>query len=218
MLKMNVRSASAFGLSLAVALIAGGCGKDGGSARHHAVPATSTAPAPAVKDALLGIADALDTGDKARFLNLVETADAEWAGLIFEAAVAGRAFRAYMEAAYGKQSLEQVDLPLPEFPGAEQLAGPLDVVAVGDSAVAVLPGPDELSMVRKDGRWLLDLTGDEPSEAEREAVLRSLRTTIRAVGEVRGKIGQAGLTPQKIDDELIAALMGAAATQPASRP
>ncbi|MFB3890962.1 MAG: hypothetical protein ACE15C_02935 [Phycisphaerae bacterium] len=205
---------AAFSTTLAVA--ACGCSKDSKQA-----PAPSSAPlvgAASPKEALLNIATAFETGDKRLFLASVYVTDPEWAGAAFDASIVAAGLRELLETAYGQQEASSLDAFMVSFPSRDEVEAKVTIVENGDLAGAGMLGSLDIQLVRKDGRWLVELADQQPKPDERDESLDMLRRFVQVAPGFRDKIGREGYTALKIEEDLMSAMLPATTVESGTQP
>ena len=180
-------------LLLGMAAILGGCSKGGA-----ATP----------KDAVANLSKSYEKGDRALYLASVEVGPdgQELAGALFDLTVAMKGYRSDMEKAYGKGAggSRRDSGVLTE----EELSK-LEIKEEGDKATVKSPeGGEPLKLVKRDGAWRVDMTHMTPPADIRQRMIESMKARAKAVGEVRAKIGQPGMTKEKIGQEFLRAMVG----------
>ena len=196
-------------LMLASTLLIIGCGDKAG-------PAGKPKKADTPKQALENMRLALLTGDEKAFVNCFEASQAQkqMLGSMCEFSSAAGEFQKAMEKAYGEGSFKQNKVP---NPGADlQDENWLEDVTIkvdGDRAEVLRQGiPQGLKLIRKDGLWKIDswsMLGaqDSPDDKDMDQAAKMFQAMTKAIEQVRPKIGQAGYTAEKLDQELKQAMM-----------
>lgn len=202
----RVRRAGAWAILLALGMLAG-CGGEKGTSGGGNGAETPQA-------AFQTFIEALKTGNKQEFLSIAQTSETSRpvAEAIVEFAGALAEFHRKIKAAYGEEALklfhgEEGD---PFGPFEDYDVSQLHVEQEGDRATATVPNEKEpLDMVRKDGRWYVDLTQMlAPEDREQaEQIATQFRETAAAYHKVIPDIGQPQVTAEDIQKKLAAVLI-----------
>ena len=140
------------------------------------------------RQALLDYAKAVEAADKELFLASVYCEDTEYAEMLFAAELALAEFRKAFDQAYSIELLTKApsaDLAVL----AHRIKPDLKIDQEGDRAVAFLDGGDSVELIRKDGRWKVDLRAATPTGSDRQAALARQRGKIEDVRALREKVG-----------------------------
>jgi hypothetical protein len=116
---------------------------------------------------------------------------------------------AYGEASQGStRAGGPVQVPQPFMNMRSQLEQ-LEIKNEGDTATAVAPDGkgDPLTLRKVGGRWLIDLGDKLAGGKDREQMLKMMPKMTEAINSVREKIGKPGMTAEKVNQELGAAIM-----------
>jgi hypothetical protein len=144
---------------------------------------------------------AIETMDKDLFLSTVYFGEngKEMAEALFYVTAAMMGFGKDMENAYGKDAGADFTKDGPILT-ADELAK-LEIKEEGDKATAKNPkGGRDVSLVKKDGAWKLDMTEEIP-DAERLEFIKEHKAMLKAISDARAKIGKPGMTKKKINEE-----------------
>lgn len=195
-------------LIAAVAVMAG-CGKD------RDVKKASAGPAEVLDQMTVALLD----GNKDEFLSYYQASAAQKQALIgmFDFSQAGMAFRDKFIAAYGQDAWDTfqsdasqgASMSLPERYNPDEVTVDID----GDAAmVTATDEPQPLQLVRKNGVWLIDaesMVGPDGQAAKIGTLMSKMAEIIRDYTNV---IGQPGMTPEQLDEEMgmafLQAMMG----------
>jgi hypothetical protein len=116
-----------------------------------------------------------------------------------------------LDKTYGKDAnspMGDMSNEAPIFTDAE--IAKIDVKEEGDKASAVNPKDKKpMKFMKKDGVWYADMSEDMPPAAQRDGTIKQSKAMVKAVGDVRAKIGKTGMTRDKIMQELMGAMMKA---------
>lgn len=159
------------------------------------------------KDAVRNFVNALLKGDKELFAESVHygEADKELVEAQFEMMAAMTEFATKFGKAYGSG----------QFKGAkpavtEEDLEKLKIEASGDTAFARGPsGGKEMNLVKKDGTWYVDISGDMPPGKDTEKAKKALGLITKGIKKAAGNIGKEGYDAEKVMGELGVAIMGA---------
>jgi hypothetical protein len=156
------------------------------------------------KEAWLNFAEATHTGDRLMLRSSVQVPEAARAYIEsdFVRLAALRILRREMAEAYGEAALEDhfKGVPTDEYSRAEEEAR-VKIEQQGEAATVSVPGGDTFQLVKKGGKWLVDLM-DQPLPPADEQTQKTIKNeaTIRTVNAVRPKVGTAGYA--KAEDAL----------------
>jgi hypothetical protein len=182
---------------LGAAAMLAGCSGGGGAAKTP-------------KEAVANFSRSIEKADKALFLSTVNMGadDKELAGAMFDVMAVMVGISNDMDKAYGKEAGADLKKGAPIF-SAEELAK-LEIKEEGDKATVKDPkdkGGKPLDLIKKDGVWLVDMTKQSPPAAERKKMIEQSQAMVKALGEVRAKIGKPGTTKESIGMEFLGAMM-----------
>lgn len=155
------------------------------------------------REAILNVARAIETGNKALFLANVYCQDEELSRVAFAVSVCTRELTRDFEREYGKDKWGPFRGR--RMPGEAEVAETVRIEEQGDRASAIVPDQDGTTvLVRRGGRWREDLA-EEFTPAGIEAVKSNWGRVVRATARARGKIGMGPYKdgPEKILDELV---------------
>jgi len=172
-----------------------------------------TGPGP--KDVALAVLKAMETGDGEAMVSCYDCSDEDKA-FMKQFTPIGANMHAFATAgakAYGKDAwmaaakkAEMEDIAVSPFPDFTDADKKMKCTVEGDKATCTLEGMDEpLKLVKKDGKWVA-LDDSLPPESERKKMLVPMTAMSKAMDAVQGKIGQTGVTADKIFEELIQAV------------
>ena len=196
---MNRRLCAVLLAALAVAAV--GCGEK--------TPKANT-PAQAVAK----MAQAALDGDRQAYFASFEATEAELKALsgVFEFIQAGVRFRDKLIATYGQAAWDtfQADpgggatINLPDARSPEDY----DVEIAGDAAMCRAPGGQPpIALARVDGQWLIKSASLLPPGANGSDVGKMMAARAEVVDACAEKIGQDGVTPEILDEQLGEALL-----------
>ena len=194
-MRVSARTGSA--LLFVASALAGGCGP-------VVVAATP-------REALRNVAEALETGEKARLLDSVYVSEVNrfWVSTAFDMTLAARRFSVAAEKAWGDQAKSAPLVSMFQF-GRKEIER-AEIIEKGDAAVAKGPRGQAVELLKRNGAWLLDMSRSEPKNAgHRDAAIRRLWAYTRAFDQARARVGRPGWTREKILRELAGAIEEAA--------
>jgi len=187
-------------------------------ARTLAAKPKAPAEAPGPKDVALAIWKAMEKGDGEAVAARYDCPEPDKAFLKQTMTITGKmtAFANAGIKAYGKDAwiaaakkaeMEHLAQPsIPALAGAEQK---IQCKIEGDKATCTLEGIEEpVVLVKKDGTWR-GLPGKFPPKAERDGILKPMSAMGKAMDAVMGRIGQAGVTADKVFEEFTQAMLKA---------
>jgi len=160
------------------------------------------------RDAVKNYVNALLKGDKDLFLSSVHygEADKELVEAQFEMMAVMMDFMTKFKKVYGTGKFKGAKTAVTE----EELEK-LKIEASGDTAVARSPsGGEEMKLVKKDGTWYVDITGDMPPGKDAEKEKEALALITKGIKKAAGNIGKEGYDAEKVMGELGAAFVAAA--------
>ena len=204
-----MRRALQLGLVLLVGVVlVAGCGKDeGGSGSGTA----KVVPPKTPKDALMNMVNAIKASDKKAFMDAVNVSEdaAPVVEAMFETMAMMMDFGKAMEKEYGKDALPEGG-PAASAKMFDFDESKLQVKVDGDTATATMPDQDDkVKLVKKDGKWKVDLSDQMPPPDQRKQMIESLAVMKKAVAAARSKIGKEGYTAEKVMQEFMAEMMKA---------
>jgi len=170
---------------------------------------------------------ALRTGNKKAFVDCFDASaqQEEVLGALMEFISAMRAFREAMEEEYGAGAFADSPAGMP-MPGTddEQWIEKAEIKVAGDTATVTAPGEKgALELVRKGGVWKLktrNLGEDVAAMGEADAgrAVRVFNGMAKAVRETTKKVGKAGYSAEKINQELGVAMMAVMMQEAMKKP
>jgi tetratricopeptide (TPR) repeat protein len=183
----------------------------------QAVQAPPGAPqkAKTSKEAIGNIRKALENRDKPLYETTVYYGENSngVAGDMFDVEVAMLGFTKDMEKAYGKDAASVVLKGTP-FASETMLAdvANMEVKEEGDKATATdLKGGVPMPLIRKDGGWMVDVSAQMPKDAaELSKMIAMAQATVKAINQIRARIGNSSMTKEKVMADLMAAMRQAA--------
>ena len=208
-----------FGVLVIAASLTAGCGKDGDKGGGSGTKASgggggsaggAVAKAKTPKEAVANMSKALQSLNKDQFLAAAYLGDGgkELGEAMFGVVSAMMSFGKDMEKAYGKDAGGETLKDAPIFTD-EELAK-LEIKEEGDKASTKNPKDGKpMPLIKKDGVWLVDITEGMPPAAERAKFLKQSKAMVDGINKVRAKIGAAGMTKEKLNEELMGAMMAA---------
>jgi hypothetical protein len=164
------------------------------------------------RETLHDVLRAVETGNRLGFMDNVYGGQADKAamGALFDMMHGFSRLAQEMLATYGKDRLPELLRQAPLMT-TDQLSGATEKIDGERATVRV--GESVMSLVRNNGRWLVDFSVDAPPDAATAARLRAMNG---AISNARSKIGKEGYDPMRIARELSADLSNPPApTQPA---
>ena len=168
------------------------------------------------KEAVANLSRAIDGRDKALLLHsiYIEGDANEFLDTSFAMMTALVNFSDSMEKEYGKGASPSVKKGTVVL--SEEELNRVRIVEEGEKGSAILPDrTTPLKLIKRDGRWFVDFTSAVPAGPMREEVIRTAKAMVKAVEEVRAKIGQSGMTKETLNQEFIEALVRAAGSNQA---
>lgn len=184
-------------------LAASGCG-----------PGEKTAKTP--KEAVEHLAEAMDEGDADAFVACfhAKAEDKPVVRAMGDFTISLMEFQKELIDAYGEASQGSTRAGGPgqmsqPFMNMKSQLDKLEVKIEGDTATAAAPDGkgDPLTLKKVGGRWLIDLGDKLAGGKDREQMLKMMPKMTEAVDSVRAKIGEEGMTAEKINQQLGAAFM-----------
>jgi len=181
------------------------------------------------KETVKTVLEALLHGDKAAFINGINATEemAPLVGSMFDMVGSMMRMKNAIEAEYGPEGW-MVFQNLGGHNWGEGLARlnadnleKATVTERGDHAEVNVPGGGAMKLIRQDGEWLMDLTGERvPSAQERDMIGKMMPRMVQAMDSVTAQVGQPDQTPEKLRDmwmgQMMAVTMQAAAEQQAA--
>lgn len=195
-----------FVLPLAAMMMLAGCGDD--------IPDDQSTP----KAALEKFIAAVEAGNGDKMLEVVEASEEQKPmiramGSFFGASID---FEKAAKAKFGDEwKGGDNDMPGQEFADFKSKLDTVEVKEEGDKATLTMPGEKEpMHMVKKDGKWYIkDISEDMPKDPkEVEKAVKMMEAMTKAMKDVRPKIDEKGMTAEKLQQELGAAMMAAMMT------
>ena len=188
-------------------LLVAGCGGGGGPTKKADTP----------EQALANMRLAVLDGDKDALVNCFEATakQKEMLEAFSEFTIAASKFEQKMKKVYGEEAVKQAmssrkqGMQLDD----ENWLDEVKIKTKGDTATAVRKGESQVwHLVKKDGVWKIDVTsmmvmGKGESDKDIEQATKMFQTMVKVVNDVKPKIGQAGYTAKKVNDELSQAMM-----------
>lgn len=198
-------------------LIFAGCGK---SDDESSGGGSSAAPAKTPKEAAANFVKSFQNNDKTLFMNTVDLKpeDKDFASAAFDAMAAMASFQNAMVKTYGKDAVKD-SMPVPTLEDAEKANITIDPKDPDKASGKIGDKDSDTMFARKDGVWKIVMKDVPPADKQAE-VKKMFATIIKATKDLRPKIGQQGMTAEKINEEFGAIMMkammpeGAPATNP----
>ena len=197
-------------------LLIAGCGGQGGSGR----PAGPTKKADTPKQALENMRLALLAGDRDAYVNCFDATEKEGEalGAMCDLATATGDLKQAVKETYGEEAAKELGGPNPASEmAAEEWIDAVTIKIDGDKATVQHKDQEPLDLVRKEGEWKISagemLGRGEVGDEDIETMTGMFQAMTKAVGTVRPKVGQAGYTAEKINQELGQAMMMAMFSQ-----
>lgn len=200
-------------------LIFAGCGKSDDESSSGG--ASSSAEAKTPKEAAMNFVKSFQNNDKALFFNTVELQrpeDRDFASAAFDAMAAMASFKNAMVKAYGKDAVKD-SVPVPTTEDVDKANITIDPKDPDKASGKVGDDSSDKNFVRKGGAWKV-LMKDVPPAEQQANMKKVFAAIVKGVAELKPKIGQQGMTAEKINEEF-GAIMGKAMMPegaPASNP
>jgi hypothetical protein len=175
---------------LTATVLAGGCSK--------------TAATP--KEAVTNMVKAIDNNDKSAFKDVVcfGEGNQEAGEAMFDMMAAMVGFQKELQKAYGKDVVGPMGKNI--IPTDDELAK-MEIKEEGDKATAKVQDKP-MPLIKKDGKWYVDLTKDAPSASEKDKMIKQSKKLVDAINKAKANIGKDGYTAEKINEELTKAMAG----------
>jgi hypothetical protein len=157
------------------------------------------------------------TGTEAQFLACFDATDEQVKHLkvLFGVMKAGKEFEAAAVAAYGEEGAKKLSggassrSPIPTE-NVDKWVETLTVKVEGDQATVSSPDqPKPLSLVRKNGVWLIKPGAMTPPPEQAAASARMMKAVAGVYDKMKARIGQEGVTVESLKAEMDAEMMKA---------
>ena len=200
-----------------IALIITGCGSDDPAAEN---PTTVAYSQDTPKESLKTFFESFADGDREKFRAVTTGADSvvNIMGNMVDFAAEMKAFEKAAIDEYGENAWQEINqsgvansmAPDAEFKKMLENVDAAEITIDGDNASCTVPDEDPFNLIKKDGKWFIDLDqlfGTETDTQELSGMSELMPQMVNAVTEVRQTIGQPNVTPQTLNEEMSKRMM-----------
>jgi hypothetical protein len=229
------KNSTLWGLSLCLVLATTtGCDDKPATSAPASAPASAAAYDQTTPVGAVGkMASAMMTGDKKSFMETMAVGDKLRPAVeaMFDMTSSMLGLKTAVVAAYGEEGWQKMGQSSRGPTSVEQLQKQMDQTTAttkGDTATVLTPDGQKIALVRRGGLWMInaeDMPGLTSEQEIRQATMM-LKAMADSMREATKKVGQEGVTPETLAQDMNTAMMVAmmsqtmadAASEPATQP